>query len=46
MYVNDKGMGEAHRPFYSAENGNNTLINIVNTVDSAPAGATTDDTGA
>ena len=47
MYVNDKGMGEALIfPFYSAENGNNTLINIVNTVDSAPAGATTDDTGA
>ena len=47
MYVNDKGMGEALIfPFYSAENGNNTLINIVNTVDSAPATATTDDTGA
>ena len=47
MYVNEKGMGEALIfPFYSAENGNNTLINIVNTVDSAPATATTDDTGA
>lgn len=34
MYVNEKGHGESLIfPFYSAENGNNTLINIVNTVD-------------
>jgi len=32
MYLNERGMGEALIfPFYSAENGNNTLINIANT---------------
>jgi hypothetical protein len=32
MFVNDKNTGEALIfPFYSAENGNNTLVNIVNT---------------
>jgi hypothetical protein len=32
MYVNDRGTGEALVfPFYSAENGNSTLINIANT---------------
>ena len=32
MYVNDKGMGETLIfPFYSAENGNSTNVNIANT---------------
>ena len=32
MYVNERGTGETLIfPFYSAENGNNTLINIANT---------------
>ena len=45
MYINEKGTGETLIfPFYSAENGNNTLVNIVNTVDSAASG--TDSTGA
>ena len=34
MYVNERGTGETLIfPFYSAENGNNTLINIANTTD-------------
>jgi hypothetical protein len=45
MYINEKGTGETLIfPFYSAENGNNTLVNIVNTVDSS--GLTVDNTGA
>ena len=32
MYVNERGTGETLiYPFYSAENGNNTLVNIANT---------------
>ena len=32
MYVNERGTGESLIfPFYSAENGNNTLVNLVNT---------------
>jgi hypothetical protein len=32
MYINERGTGETLiYPFYSAENGNNTLINIANT---------------
>jgi len=34
MYVNERGTGETLIfPFYSAENGNNTLINVANTTD-------------
>lgn len=34
MYVNERGTGETLIfPFYSAENGNNTLVNIANTTD-------------
>ena len=34
MYVNERGTGETLIfPFYSAENGNNTLINIANTTE-------------
>ena len=45
MYVNEKGTGETLIfPFYSAENGNNTLVNIVNTV--AQAESAPDSTGA
>lgn len=40
MYMNSGGTGEALiYPFYSAENGNNTLISVVNTVDENSAGA-------
>ena len=32
MYINERGTGETLiYPFYSAENGNNTLVNIANT---------------
>ena len=38
MYVNERGTGETLIfPFYSAENGNNTLINIANTTDGTKA---------
>lgn len=34
LHINEKGTGEVLVfPFYSAENGNNTLVNIVNTTD-------------
>jgi hypothetical protein len=34
LHINEKGTGEVLIfPFYSAENGNNTLVNIVNTTD-------------
>lgn len=40
MYLNNGGTGEALVfPFYSAENGNNTLVSIVNTLASDEAGA-------
>lgn len=38
MYVNDKGMGETLIfPFYSAETGNSTNVNIANTTDGTKA---------
>lgn len=40
MYLNNGGTGEALVfPFYSAENGNNTNVSIVNTLSSNEAGA-------
>lgn len=40
MYLNSGGTGEALiYPFYSAENGNNTLVSVVNTVDANTPGA-------
>jgi hypothetical protein len=38
MYINEKGLGEALvYPFYTAENGNDTYIHVVNTTNQAKA---------